>query len=520
MRPGLPLALLAACVAADDTLITTPWGPVQGVQFPTHRFFGGVPYGTPPVGALRWQPSSLAPKWGPAPVDATHDPVGCPQICVTDEPPHICPAKQSEDCLYLNIFVPLTPPTEPVPVLFFAHGGNFHDGYAGGYELNGGLLYDGREFVNTTGQIAVTINYRLGALGFLFGGGASKNTTLTGNYGLMDQIVALEWVRANIAAFGGDPSRVVFMGQSAGAMSASAHLTRPQTAGLYSGVIQHSNPFAEPYRGPPEALAVAAGFANFSGCGPDWWVTQDWAPLEACLRKLDTATVLAASAAAELDLLADLDAILQVVVAWGPTVGTPYLPLRPLEAFQQGLVVDVPIAVGTTANETVIFVYEVLDFALPELLYEAAVAVLVSPDKVADIMRLYPVPAPAPEDFRVFASSVLTDALFLCPTRNATEALLVAQPGRRSPICALRLRRRRAAGAPSLATPLPPPHFAFPTHSRPRTNTRSRARPFFFPDHYQYNHLLSWGQSAWGSNFTEVRAPASGRPVARFTARN
>lgn len=306
----------------------------------------------------------------------------------------------------------------------------------GGYDLDGGLLYDGREFVNTTGSLAVVINYRLGALGFLFGGGASKNTTLTGNYGLMDQIVALEWVRANIAAFGGDPLRVVFMGQSAGAMSASAHLTRLETAGLYSGVIQHSNPFAEPYRGPPEALAVAAGFANYTGCGPDWWLKQDWAPLEACLRKQNTTTILAASAAAELDLLADLDAILQVVVAWGPTVGTPYLPLRPLEAFQQGLVVDVPIAVGTTANETVIFVYEVLDFPLPQLLYEAAVAVLVKPDKVADIMELYPVPTPAPEDFRVFASTVLTDALFLCPTRNATEALLVAQPGRRSPICA------------------------------------------------------------------------------------
>jgi hypothetical protein len=118
--------------------------------------------------------------------------------------------------------------------------------------------------------------------------------------------------------------------------------------------------------------------------------------------------------------------------------------------------VDVPIAIGTTANETVIFVYEVLDFPLSQLLYEAAVGVLVDFNSVADIMRLYPVPPTPPADFRVFASTVLTDALFLCPTRNATEALLAAQPYRRSPIY-----------------------------------------------HYQYNHLLSWGTAAWSANFTE-----------------
>ena len=223
----------------------------------------------------------------------------------------------------------------------------------GGYDFDGGLLYDGHEFVNTTGQTIVVINYRLGALGFLYAGGASKGTTIEGNYGLQDQIMAMSWVQANIAPFGGDPSRITLIGQSAGAMSISAHLSRPETQGLYAGAIQHSNPFAEPYRGPDEALAVAAGFANYSGCGPNWIFEANWSALESCLRACDTATIVAAAAAAELDLLADLDAILQVVVAWGPTIRTPYLPLRPLEAFQQGLVNDVPIAIGTTANETV-----------------------------------------------------------------------------------------------------------------------------------------------------------------------
>ena len=457
LRAFLLLSAGSVVLSADPSIVVTPLGSVRGLVFPTHRAFMGLPYGAAPVGALRWAPPMSRAPWAPEVWDGTRDAPGCPQVCVDDEPPHICPppSRQTEDCLALNVYTPIVS-SGPSPVLVFIHGGNFHDGYAGGYDADGGLLYDGEQFVNTTGSVIVVINYRLGALGGLFLGGASKKTTIAGNFGLQDQVLAFEWVRDNIAAFGGDPARVTLQGQSAGAMSISAHLSRPETAGLYSAVIQHSNPFAEPYRGPDEALAIAAGFANFTGCGANWILESDWSALEACLRALDTRTIVAASAAAELDLLADLDAILQVVVAWSPTVGTAYLPLRPLEAFQAGRVNDVPIAIGTTSNETVIFVYEVLDFALTPLIYEAAVALLVGPQWLADVMALYPLPDPVPADLRVFASTVLTDALFLCPTRNASEALLAAQPGRKSPIF-----------------------------------------------HYQYSHMLNWAAQAWGGNFTE-----------------
>ena len=448
----LAAALLAAAASAAPTVtVTTPSGPVTGLAFDTHNAFLGVPYGT----QERWRPSTVIAPWTAA-VDATHDPVGCPQICFTDEPPHICPVAQSEDCLFLNVFAPAVPSAAPREVLVFIHGGNFHDGYVGGYDTNGGLLYDGKVWTNATGSIIVSINYRLGALGFLYGGGAARGTTLEGNYGLGDQITALTWVRENIGAFGGDAARVTVIGQSAGSMSISAHLARPANAGLFSGAIMLSNPFAEPYRGPDQAASIAAAFANFSGCGPNWVFESDWAPLEACLRQKDTATILAASAASEVALLADLTAILQVVVAWGPTKGTPLMPARPLEAFQSGNVLDVPIIIGTTANETVIFVYEALDFPLSELLYEAAVALIVAPAALPALNKLYPLPVPAPADYRTFAAYPLTDGLFLCPTRNATEAMMAAQPARRSGTYV-----------------------------------------------YQYSHLMSWGATMWGSNFTE-----------------
>jgi carboxylesterase type B len=342
----------------------------------------------------------------------------------------------------LNFLVPPSPSPPPLP------GGNFHDGYAGGLDADGGVLYDGRYFVANNDAIVVVANYRLGAWGFLYLGGDSA---VDGNYGLKDQVLAMEWVKGNIAAFGGDPARVTLFGQSAGAMSISAHLSRPQTTGLYTGVIMHSNPYAESYRSIASAQGLANAFANFSGCNFD-----DMKQVETCLRAVPPEALLAAQVLVETDLLADLSNILQVVVSWSPTVGTPYLPLRPLEAFVAGNVVDVPIIVGTTSNETVIFVYEALSATLDVTGYELAATVLFGLDNFLKSLALYPFPVPAPADYRVYASTLLTDGLFLCPTRNASEALLVAQPYRRSPIY-----------------------------------------------HYQYSHLAASSPSIWQANFTE-----------------
>ena len=460
---ALALAVLSSA-AADEALITTPLGQVQGFVLSdgSGRLFEGVRYAAPPA---RWEHSVAVSAWAPAVYDATREQAGCVQLCYNDEPPHICPARVSEDCLFANIWTPRLPAdgsTPTWPVVLFLHGGNFHDGYTGGLDSDGGLLYDGREFANTTGTVVVIINYRLGALGFLYLGEEAKGdgTRVSGNFGLEDQVTAMAFVKRNIAGFGGDPTRVTLMGQSAGAMSISAHMSRGATAGLYNGAVMMSNPFGEDYRNRDSALGIAGAFTNFSGCGQ--LVITNASAAEQCLRGKDVATLLAAQMQAEVYILADLACILQVVVAWSPTIGTPYLPLRPLEAFQSGQVLDVPYMIGTTSNETVIFVYEALNLSpgvyipLSQLEYELLAAALIGVDFAVQSTSIYPYPTPLPDDFKIFASRLLTDGLFLCPTRNASEALQAAQPFRRSKAY-----------------------------------------------HWRYSHLLAQSPALWQSNFTE-----------------
>lgn len=129
LLPALAAASLFVGASAQTTTVQIPGlGSVRGLAFETHNAFLGVPFGAPPVGALRWASPVPRAPWSPATWDSTNDPVGCPQVCVTDEPPHICPQVQSEDCLFMNIYTPAVAPAGPMPVIMFFHGGNYHDG--------------------------------------------------------------------------------------------------------------------------------------------------------------------------------------------------------------------------------------------------------------------------------------------------------------------------------------------------------------------------------------------------------
>jgi para-nitrobenzyl esterase len=175
--------------------------------------FRGIPYAAPPVGELRWQPPQPPAKWsGVRPADRPGK--NCTQPHVYDDIDAFA-AGVSEDCLYLNVWTD-GKAGDKRPVMVWIHGGGFKAGFGGEERHDGGRLAK-------KGVVVVTLNYRLGIFGF-FG---------SGNFGLLDQIAALQWVKRNIAAFGGDPQRITVFGESAGAMSIGALIASPLAKGLF-----------------------------------------------------------------------------------------------------------------------------------------------------------------------------------------------------------------------------------------------------------------------------------------------
>lgn len=271
----------------------------------------------------------------------------------------------------------------------------------------------------------------LGALGFLYQGGS---TSLQGNYGLMDQTMALQWVKANIAAFGGDPTRISVAGQSAGAMSIASHLSRPAEFDdhVYTSAILHSEPFGLPFRDTSTGQDLSNAFALNANCS-DGSASANWTAVEECLRALNSTQILAVQTATQKDIAADWRRILDLFVPWTPTSGTDYLPLTPLAAFQSGAVVDVPIVFGTTSNESNLFIYFGFGNNVSLVEYSLAMDLIFGIDHGTDIQLRYPTPSPTPQDFRPHMSAIATDALFHCAIRNAT-ASLASTAGRTSPV--------------------------------------------------------------------------------------
>ena len=254
-------------------IATTGDGAVRGVAAGSINEFLGIPYAAPPTGHLRWRPPQPPAEWQGV-RDATQFGPSCPQPAKGNAT--FPPGPISEDCLYLNVYTPahsggdLSSSDEGGrPVLVWIHGG--------GLTSDASRNYDPAKLA-ADGVVAVTINYRLGALGFLAHPAlASRPGGPSGNYGLMDQQAALRWVRDNIARFGGSPHNVTIAGESAGGLSVLAHMVSAGSRGLFQKAIIESGSFALNQR--PLAAAEAAGqaFAAQAGC-PD--------QTAACLRHL------------------------------------------------------------------------------------------------------------------------------------------------------------------------------------------------------------------------------------------
>ncbi len=243
--------------------VATQEGLVEGRLDAGVWEFLGIPYAAPPSGPLRWRPPEPVPPWeGVRPCKQFGD--SCPQ----PDAPWYGLGSLGEDCLYLNVWVAAGESGSSLPVLVWIHGGAFLSGSAS-LELNRGLpLYDGRNLARR-GAVVVTVNYRLGPFGFLAHPLLSRESPegVSGNYGLLDQMAALRWVRENIEGFGGDPSRITLFGESAGAVSILYLMVSPPAAGLFQGAIAESAPFWIKHVLPPAYRSLAGGGGGGGGAG-------------------------------------------------------------------------------------------------------------------------------------------------------------------------------------------------------------------------------------------------------------
>ena len=245
------LAIAIACVvtmrlpatAAQPTtrMVKTDAGPANGVEVAGGvAAFLGIPYAAPPVGDLRWRPPQPAPHWQSV-RQADRFGTSCMQNQVGSRLPwteeFMTQGPIGEDCLFLNVWTGAKSASAKLPVMFWIYGGGFNEG------SSSVAVYDGAELAKQ-GVIVVSVNYRVGPLGFLAHPELTQESDhhASGNYGLLDQIAALQWVHANIATFGGDPDKVTIFGQSAGAISVLHLMHSPLAKGLFARAIAQSGP--------------------------------------------------------------------------------------------------------------------------------------------------------------------------------------------------------------------------------------------------------------------------------------
>jgi para-nitrobenzyl esterase len=334
---GATLAAIAlVCVrpaAAQIGVVSVTGGRVEGVTVDGVTSFKGIPFAAPPVGKLRWRaPQPVKPWTGIKRAD--HFGPSCMQPS-NDLVTNGAPPTMGEDCLYLNVWTPAKSAAARLPVMVWIYGGGFVDGSTS-FPLD-----DGTHFARR-GVVLVSLNYRGGALGFLADrelDGESPHH-VSGNYGLRDMIAALKWVRANIAHFGGDPSRVAIFGQSAGGAAVSILQLSPTAKGLFQHVISESGGGAA---FPPAKLAGA----SYSVLPPFPSLASAEDAGHAFLAQLGARDI---ASARELSAQALLKAQSRFGLS-NPAVDGYLLPRDAYERFRSGRFTDTPILAGTNANE-------------------------------------------------------------------------------------------------------------------------------------------------------------------------
>lgn len=375
-------------------------GPISGELDGEVWTYLGIPYAAPPVGELRWREPQPVEPWddvwtcddfGPA---CPQEPFDVPLLSSLMDV-----GMTSEDCLYANVWTPAESPDESMPVMVWIYGGAFTSGAANI------PIYDGHNLAEM-GVVVVSFNYRVGPFGFMAHPLLSEESEngVSGNYGLLDQIAALEWVQENIEEFGGDPDSVTIFGESAGGMSVLTLMASPLAEGLFD-----------------RAIVQSGGFLDF-GMPAD----EDSGTLEAAEK---TGEEIAASLGAEDDLAAmrtaSPDELLEAasqhtnalgMMDMGPVVDGWLLPDEPAAIFAAGGQQDVPLLIGTNANEGVYFVPE----GMTQQQYELSVRYLYG-EYADEVLAL--IPAPTPEQAKPAFSRLLTEMGFAAGSRFAASCV-------------------------------------------------------------------------------------------------
>ncbi|XP_060127209.1 cholinesterase-like isoform X1 [Zootoca vivipara] len=405
----LLLFLLPSSSASDDddTVVVTSSGPIKGKILPAGTgsvtAYLGIPYAEPPVGKLRFQKPVPHQPWSQA-LEATTFGNSCHQLNIEQMPfseLYDANTPLSEDCLFLNIWVPHPRPVTPVPILLWIYGGGFIMGTASLDMYNGALL------AATENVIVASMNYRLGSLGFLY-----LPPDAPGNVGLWDQHLALKWVSENAAVFGGDAARITLLGESAGGAAVGFHLLSPASQPLFARAVLQSGVPNAPWgwKNPENALRDSVIVSRLMGCHE-----ANHSAMVSCLQGMEMNSKTFAALQAFLSLTTDGE----------------FLPDDPPKRLEIGLVHGKPILAGVTADEgstTVFFMYPNMTLKDGKLTWEQALEAVkgtftagAKKDVDQDVLQKYTEGSHGLEQYHLAMAHYMGDYNFVCPLLEFAE---------------------------------------------------------------------------------------------------
>ncbi|XP_049821146.1 juvenile hormone esterase-like isoform X2 [Aethina tumida] len=335
--PSLKLVIISCVlysVIADDPILELPNGKIKGKVITTRAgvdfySYTQIPFAKPPVGDLRFKAPEPAEKWDGT-LDCTQSTKFCYNIGSSDE-------SQTEDCLYLNVYVPVNG-TGNMPVMYHIFGGGFVQGNAL-FESNG------PHYFMEYGVIVVTVNYRVGSFGFL----STGNTVIPGNFGLKDQNLGLKWVRDNIHYFGGDPSKVTVFGLSAGGASTTFHIISKQSQGLFRAAFAESGSALNPWAYQRYANKIAYQLATL--IDPNFNESSTSEKLLSFLQTVPAKDLNAASNNVNVGYIDEMAQGFHFAPVVEPEHDDAFITETAYESLESGNINKVPLIIGMTSEE-------------------------------------------------------------------------------------------------------------------------------------------------------------------------